>query len=228
MHDLTKKGLHTQVIHAGQHIDPATGAVSTPIYQSSTFAFCDADHGAASFRGDEDGGFIYTRLGNPTIMALERNLAALENGCGAMGCATGMAAVNLVYYALLSQGDHVVCTESLYGPSRTVLETEYPRFGISASFVDTSDPENVRAALRPETKLVYLETPANPTLKLADLPVIIITAHGTVDTAVTALKNLKCVYRVQAMWTLHNEAVALKAQWKKHDEQMSPRCLIPR
>lgn len=178
MHDLSSKGRHTQAIHAGNPIEPHTGAVSVPIYQSSTFAFKNADHGAASFRGDPEGGFIYTRLGNPTIMALEECVATLEGGCGAMACATGMAAVNLVYYALLSQNQHIVCTESLYGPSRMVLETEYPRFGISASFVDSADPAKVAAAMRPETKLVFLETPANPTLKLADITAISEIAHA--------------------------------------------------
>jgi len=177
MHEIEKKGRLTQVIHAGNQVDPTTGAVSIPIYQSSTFAFKNADHGAASFRGDPDGGFIYTRLGNPTIQALESSVSILEKGCGGMACATGMAAVNLVYYALLSQGDHIVCTESLYGPSRMVLETEYPRFGITASFVDSSDPANVAAAMLPETRLVYIETPANPTLKLADIPAIAAIAH---------------------------------------------------
>ncbi len=178
MHDLTKKGLHTQVIHAGQGADPSTGAVSVPIYQASTFAFKNADHGAASFRGDKDGGFIYTRLGNPTIMALEESVTTLEKGFGGMACATGMAAVNLVYYALLSQGDHVVCGDSVYGPSRLVLENEYPRFGISADFVDASDVANIAAAMKPNTKLVYLETPANPNLKLTDLAAAIEIAHA--------------------------------------------------
>ena len=178
MHDLSDKGRHTRIIHAGSHVDPATGAVSTPIYQSSTFAFKDADHGAASFRGDPEGGYIYTRLGNPTVAALEESVATLEYGFGGMTCATGMAAVNLVYYALLSQNEHIVCTESLYGPSRMVLETEYPRFGIEASFVDSADPANVEAAMRPETRLVYLETPANPTLKLADIAAISAIAHA--------------------------------------------------
>lgn len=177
MHNLKNKGRLTQIIHAGQHVDPVTGAVSTPIYQSSTFAFKNADHGAASFRGDPEGGFIYTRLGNPTIMALEESVSTLEKGFGGMACATGMAAVNLVYYSMLNQNDHIVCTESLYGPSRMVLETEYPRFGISASFVDSAVVANVEAAMRPETKLVYLETPANPTLKLADIPAICKIAH---------------------------------------------------
>ena len=177
MHEIEKKGRLTQIIHAGNRIDPATGAVSMPIYQTSTFAFKNADHGATSFRGEPGGGFIYTRLGNPTIQALEQSVAILEKGCGGMACATGMAAVNLVYYALLSQGEHIVCTESLYGPSRMVLETEYPRFGIQATFVDSSRTENVAAALRPQTRLVYLESPANPTLKLADIAAIAAIAH---------------------------------------------------
>ena len=177
MRDTSKMGPMTRIIHAGQHSDPITGAVSVPIYQTSTFAFRDADHGAACFRGEVPDGFIYTRLGNPTVQALERNLAALENGCGAMACATGMAAVNLVYYGLLNQGDHIVCTDSLYGPSRTVLETEYVRFGIRATFVDSTDIANVAAAVRPATKVVYLETPANPTLKLADIAAIAQLAH---------------------------------------------------
>jgi methionine-gamma-lyase len=160
-------GMMTRIIHSGQHADPATGAVSTPIYQSSTFAFKNADHGAALFRGEP--GYKYTRLGNPTTEALETNIAALEHGCGALGAASGMAAVNCVYLTFLGQGCHVVATEALYGPSRTILETEYPRFGVEASFVDSSDAENVARAMRPHTKLVYLESPANPTLKLTDI-----------------------------------------------------------
>ncbi len=178
MRDVSKLGPMTRIIHAGQHPDPVTGAVSTPIYQSSTFAFRDADHGAACFRGEVADGFIYTRLGNPTTRALEESIATLEHGCGALACASGMAAVNLVYYALLSQNDHAVCTESLYGPSRMVLETEYPRFGISATFVDTADVAKVEQAITKHTKLVYLETPANPTLKLADVEAISAIAHA--------------------------------------------------
>lgn len=177
MSDHGKQCLHTRVIHAGQHPDPATGAVSVPIYQSSTFRFREAAEGAARFAGTDDG-YIYTRLGNPTTAHLEESIAALEGGCGALGAASGMAAVNTVYLTLLGAGKHVVATESLYGPSRMVLETEYARYGVTASFVDTSDPENVARALRPETALVYLETPANPTLKLADIAAIAEIAHA--------------------------------------------------
>ena len=162
MKDIGKRGLMTRIIHAGQHTDPHTGAVATPIYQTSTFAFRDADHGAACFRGEP--GYKYTRLGNPTTAALEENIANLEGGCGALAAASGMAAVNMVYLAFLGQGTHIVATDALYGPSRTILENEYTRFGVASTFVDSSDPQNVAAAMRPDTKLVYLETPANPTL----------------------------------------------------------------
>jgi methionine-gamma-lyase len=176
MTDVSKMRRDTRVVHAGQHGDPVTGAVSVPIVQSSTFRFVNADEGADRFAG-RDPGHIYTRIANPTIQALEEALMILENGCGAMAAATGMAAVNTVYFSLLSQGDHIVATEAMYGPSRTVLETQYTRFGIEATFVDSADTEAVRAAMRPNTKLVYLETPANPTLKLTDLEACIKIAH---------------------------------------------------
>jgi methionine-gamma-lyase len=175
MKDLSNRGSNTRVVHAGQEPDPATGAVSTPIYQSSTFAFDSAEQGAARFRGEP--GYKYTRLGNPTIEALERAVASLEHGCGALGAATGMAAVSSVYMSLLGQGARVVCTDVLYGPSRTILETEYARFGVESEFVDTSDPANVERALRPGTALLYLETPANPTLKITDLTACAALAH---------------------------------------------------
>ena len=177
MADVSKMRLDTQIIHAGQHVDPQTGAVSTPIYQTSTFAFRNTEEGAARFSG-RDPGYKYTRLGNPTIAALEEAVALLEGGCGALGAATGMAAVNTVYLTLLGQGAHVVATDSLYGPSRMILETEYARYGVKATFVDSADPANVRAAMRPETKLVYIETPANPTLKLTDIAACAGIAHA--------------------------------------------------
>ena len=177
MADVSKMRLDTQIIHAGQHVDPQTGAVSTPIYQTSTFAFRNTEEGAARFSG-RDPGYKYTRLGNPTIAALEEAVALLEGGCGALGAATGMAAVNTVYLTLLGQGAHVVATDSLYGPSRMILETEYARYGVKATFVDSADPASVRAAMRPETKLVYIETPANPTLKLTDIAACAAIAHA--------------------------------------------------
>ncbi len=166
----------SRIIHAGQRTCPLTGAVATPIYQTSTFAFKDTDEGAARF-GGTDPGYKYTRLGNPTVAALEECIAELEGGCGAVAASTGMAAVHAVYVTLLGAGAHVVGTDALYGASRMILEKEYSRFGVTGSFVDTSNVANVEKAMRPETKLVYLETPANPTLKLCDIEAIAKIAH---------------------------------------------------
>ncbi len=166
----------SRIIHAGQRSCPLTGAVATPIYQTSTFAFRDADEGAARF-GGTDPGYKYTRLGNPTVAALEECVAELEGGCGALAASTGMAAIHTVYFTLLGAGAHVVGTDALYGASRMILENEYSRFGVTASFVDTSDVANVEKAMRPETKLVFVESPANPTLKLCDIAAIAEIAH---------------------------------------------------
>lgn len=158
----------TACIHAGQSPDKLFGGVSVPIYQSSTFAFADADEGAARFSG-KDKGYKYTRIGNPTNAALESCVAELEGGCGAIATATGMSAISTVFMTFLGAGKHIVSTGSVYGPTRTLLEKELVRFGVESTFVDTSDPENVRKALKPNTAVVYLETPANPTLSITDI-----------------------------------------------------------
>lgn len=162
------KSYFTSVIHAGQEPDPLFGGVSVPIYQSSTFAFESAEQGAARFAGREKG-YIYTRIANPTIRALEESLATLEGGFDASATATGMAAVSTVYTALLDKDAHMVGTASIYGPSRTVIENEFSRFGVSADFVDTSDVRNIERCLRPETRLLFIETPSNPTLAITDI-----------------------------------------------------------
>jgi methionine-gamma-lyase len=166
--DMPMRSEDTVCIHAGQSPDPVTGAVSVPIYQSSTFAFDDADQGADLFAGRRKG-YIYTRLGNPTTQALETSLARLENGYGALATATGMAAVTTACLALLDQGTHLLGTASCYGASRTVIETEFSRFGISSDFVETSDLEVVKRALKPATRVILVESPANPTLRLTDI-----------------------------------------------------------
>jgi methionine-gamma-lyase len=170
------KSPYTDVIHAGQAPDPATGAVSVPIYQSSTFAFASAEQGAARFAG-EDEGYIYTRLGNPTTKALEDAVAILENGHGGLAAASGMAAVTTVYLTVLEKDAHMIATAAVYGASRTVVEKELSRFGVRADFVDTSDLQAVRKRLTPQTKMLYVETPANPTLRLTDLRACAALAH---------------------------------------------------
>ncbi|MGC8724440.1 MAG: trans-sulfuration enzyme family protein [Acidobacteriota bacterium] len=177
-HDKSDKAsIDTLCIHAGQAPDPVFGSVAPPIYQTSTFAFRSTDQGAARFAGTEPG-YIYTRMGNPTIAMLEENVAALEGGVAALATATGMAAVSTAFFALLSQGDHVVCSASVYGPSRVILERDFVRFGVSASFVDTSDLAALKRALTPRTRLVFVETPANPTLAVTDLSAAAEMAHA--------------------------------------------------
>lgn len=160
--------IDTECIHAGQEPDPLFGAVAPPIYQTSTFVFKSPEEGAARFAG-EDPGYIYTRMGNPTIAMLERNVAVLEEADFALATSSGMSAVSTILFGLLSSGDHVVCSASVYGPSRVVLERDFSRFGVTSSLVDTSDPEILQRAVTPDTKLVFVETPANPTLAITDI-----------------------------------------------------------
>jgi len=139
-----------------------------PIYQSSTFAFETAAMGASRYNGEEPG-FTYTRLGNPTVQALEACVAELEHGCGGLATATGMAAIATVHTALLEKDAHVVATDALYGPSRTVLERIFSRFGVTCDFVDTSRIDRIEPALRPQTRMLFVESPANPTMALVDI-----------------------------------------------------------
>jgi len=149
----------TRAIHAGQPDDAATGAVTTPIYQTSTF------------RQSEPGinkGFCYARTGHPTRTALEENLAALEGARHGLAFASGMSAIHAVL-SLLRQGDHVISTQDLYGGAWRIFTKVFARFGIEFTFVDTTSPANIEAAIRPNTKLLWLETPSNPLLHVTDI-----------------------------------------------------------
>ncbi len=167
----------TLCIHAGQAPDSEFGAVAPPIYQTSTFAFDSAEQGAARFAGTQPG-YIYTRMGNPTIRMLEDNLAALEGGAAALATSSGMAAVSTMYFTLLGQGDHLVGSAGMYGPSRLIVERDFSRFGVKSTWVDTGDLEAVKAAWRPDTKLLYVETPTNPTLAVTDIAACARWAHA--------------------------------------------------
>jgi methionine-gamma-lyase len=163
----TRLGINSRLVHGGYHPD-ATGAVTVPIYQTSTFAFRDAAHGAAVFAGKERG-FIYTRIGNPTIRAFEDCVAELENAVGGVATSSGLGAVNTLYMSTLGQGAHLVSTAAVYGPSRGLIERHFSRFGVTASFVDSSNLENLRCAMRSDTRLVYVETPSNPAMQVTDI-----------------------------------------------------------
>lgn len=174
--DTKNKGFATKLIHAGFHGDH-TGTVNVPIYQTSTFAFRNAEHGAALFAGKEEG-YIYTRIANPTVKAFEENIAELENGSHAIATSSGLGAVSTVFLALLSGGDHMISTDSVYGPSRGLVEKQLSRFGVTSSFVNTSKLEAVKAAFRPETKLVYVESPSNPAMLVTDIAAVVELAHS--------------------------------------------------
>jgi methionine-gamma-lyase len=160
-------GFNTKLIHAGG-IDDQFGSATIPIYQTSTFSFASADEGARCFAGESDG-YIYTRIGNPTINALERQLAILENGYGGIAVSSGMAAATTIYLGLMSQGDHIVSTDAIYGPARGVMEKQFTRFGFESTYINTTDIETIKKAIRPNTKILYIETPANPTMDITDL-----------------------------------------------------------
>lgn len=165
----------SKLVHAGMPADPC-GSVVTPIYQTSTFAFANTQVGADRFAGKADG-YIYTRIGNPTIRALEDCVAELEGGIGGVATSSGMGAVNAVCVALLDGEAHVVGTASVYGPSRTLIERHLSRFGVTSSFVDTSDLGAVRDAFRNNTRMVYVETPSNPMMQITDIAAIAELAH---------------------------------------------------
>ncbi len=175
--DTRNKGFNTKLVHAGIK-DDALGSVVTPIYQTATFAFRNAQQGANRFAGTEKG-YIYTRIGNPTTDALEENLAQLENGFGATATASGMGAISTVYLALLSSGDHMVSTDSVYGPSRGLMEKHMSRFGVESTYVDTSDLDNLLRAIRVNTKLVYIESPSNPAMAVTDITAAAEIAHAS-------------------------------------------------
>ena len=167
MKNLKTKSDTTRVVHAGveknEHL-----AVVPPIYQTSTFKFENADHGSRLFRGEEEG-FIYTRMLNPTVQAFENAIAMLENGHKSLACGSGMAAIHTVFSALLQNGDHIICSDAVYGPTVTLLETIFTKFGVEVTFVDTSNLDEIQNALRDNTKVIYVETPGNPTLVISDL-----------------------------------------------------------
>lgn len=171
-----KSHFESKCVHSGIK-EYEFGPVVPPIYQTSTFKFETTSHGASLFKGEEKG-YIYTRMSNPTIEAMEDAIAELEEGHKALGCASGMAAINTALTALLRAGDHVVCSKSVYGPTVTLLSTVFSRFDITTTYVAGSDINQIKDAIKPNTKVVYLETPGNPTLEISDIEEVSKIAHA--------------------------------------------------
>jgi len=176
------KFIETQAIHSGRINDEQFGSLATPLYQTSTFIFDNAQQGAERFAGESEG-FIYTRLGNPTTRQLEMRVAAMEGMEDAAATATGMAAVSGALLANLENGDHVIASNAVYGCSFALISHMLKKFGIEASFVDMTTPENIEKAIKPNTKLIFLETPINPNMVVLDLEKILAISkkHGLIS-----------------------------------------------
>ena len=179
----TKKcGLGTTAIHAGT-LKNLYGTLAMPIYQTSTFIFDSAEQGGRRF-ALEEAGYIYTRLGNPTTTVLENKIAALEEGETAVATSSGMGAISSTLWTVLNAGDHVVTDKTLYGCTFALMCHGLTRFGIDVTFVDTSNLDEVKNAIKENTRVVYLETPANPNLKIVDLEALSKLAHKNPNTLV--------------------------------------------
>jgi methionine-gamma-lyase len=171
------KNIDTKCVHAGigkYEFLP----VIPPIYQTSTFGFESAEQGADLFE-EKKKGYIYTRMLNPTIEAMENSIAELEEGYKALGCSSGMAAIHTTFASLVQNGDHVVCSSAVYGPTTTILKTIMAKFGVDTTFVDSTNTDEVRNAIKNNTRIVFIETPANPTLVISDLSEIAKIAHSS-------------------------------------------------
>ena len=174
---LINKGFATKAIHAGNKKDQY-GALATPIHQTATFVFDSAEQGGDRFALKEEG-YIYTRLGNPTNTVLEEKLAMLEGGEACMSMGSGIGAVSSAMWTALKAGDHVISSKTIYGCTYAYLNHGITRYGVEVTFVDASDPENIRKAMKENTRVVFLETPANPTLLINDIEEISKIAHAS-------------------------------------------------
>lgn len=168
---LENAGFSTRTVHSGAMKNDRFGALTTPIYQTTTFAFENTQQGIDRFNGSDDG-YVYTRAKNPTTTALEEKVAALEGGVGAVACASGMGAIASLMWSFLQSGDHIVVGDCLYGCSDLLIRQTLPKFGVEVSPVDTSNVEEVKAAIRKNTKMVFFETPTNPLMRVTDIAAI--------------------------------------------------------
>ena len=180
--EIKKCGLGTTAIHAGT-LKNLYGTLAMPIYQTSTFIFDSAEQGGRRF-ALEEAGYIYTRLGNPTTTVLEDKIAALEEGEAAVATSSGMGAISSTLWTILKAGDHIVTDKTLYGCTFALMCHGLTRFGIDVTFVDTSNLDEVKNAMKENTRVVYLETPANPNLKIVDIEALAKLAHTNPNTLV--------------------------------------------
>lgn len=195
-HELKDKGFATRQIHSGSFEIPGINPLATPIFQSSTFVFDNAAQGAARFSGKEPG-YIYTRMGNPNHTKLAEKIASLENAEAAIVVSSGMAAITTIFWTILQSGDHLLADETLYGATFSFLTKAIGRYGITVSFADFSEPENVIKHLQDNTKIVYFETPANPNLKIIDIEAVCTLVHTTNKNIKIIVDNTFCTPYLQ-------------------------------
>lgn len=204
---LSKMDFSTRAVHAGYKSNEY-GALATPIYQTSTFVFDSAEQGGRRFALEEEG-YIYTRLGNPTCTQVEDKLASLENAEAAVAMSSGMGAITSVIWSVVSAGDHIIAAKTLYGCTFAYMNHGLTRFGVDVDFVDTSDPENVRRAMKSNTKIVYLESPANPNMLLSDINEISKIAHE--KDCIVIVDNTYCTPYIQRPLDLGADVVVHSA-----------------
>jgi methionine-gamma-lyase len=179
MDNIKNTGVNTRMVHGGGKKDRLSGALSTPIYQTSTFIFDNVAQGAARFAGEENG-YIYTRLGNPNHEVFEEKLALLEGSESAVAASSGMGAIASTLWTLLKTGDHLLASSNIYGCTFSLLNDQLRKFGIETTFVDGRNPLNFKENIRPNTRLVMIETPSNPRLDIIDIKAVaeIVHEHG--------------------------------------------------
>ena len=202
--EIKKCGLGTTAIHAGT-LKNLYGTLAMPIYQTSTFIFDSAEQGGRRF-ALEEAGYIYTRLGNPTTTVLEDKIAALEEGEAAVATSSGMGAISSTLWTVLKAGDHIVTDKTLYGCTFALMCHGLTRFGIDVTFVDTSNLDEVKNAMKENTRVVYLETPANPNLKIVDIEALAKIAHTNPNTLVIVDNTFATPY-IQKPLTLGADVV---------------------
>ncbi|CEO09373.1 methionine gamma-lyase [Paraclostridium sordellii] len=209
MENLKNKKFATRAIHGGHHKDTVSGALTTPICQTSTFVFDSAEQGGRRFALQE-GGYIYTRLGNPTNTQLEEKVALLEGAEACMSTASGIGAISSALWTALKAGDHVVASKTLYGCTFALLNHGLTRYGVDVTFVDATNLYEIKAAMKENTRVVYLETPANPDLKLIDIEAVSKIAHEKKD-CIVMVDNTFCTPYIQRPLELGADVVVHSA-----------------
>ena len=206
MDDTDMRGFSTKQIHFGHREPTGAGPLATPIYQSSTFVFENCQQGARRFSGEESG-YIYTRLGNPNSAEISAKLASLEGAEAGLAMGSGMGAIASVMWTLLNAGDHLLADETLYGCTFTYFNHGLKSHGVEVTFLDFTDLEAVKNAIRPNTKALYFESPTNPDLKIIDIAAIADIAHGANPDIQVVIDNTFCTPYIQRPLSLGADIV---------------------